>query len=358
VPANLEWEVRERRVERLIPVGQHLRPLAFRSGGGVTTLLQDSPLAMHQFMFDTPKYPAGGLAALNRKQIGDTPGLGVPSDVIGVTREGVSLYLDRETGRVTSQTVSIRRSIVVRLDDRDTVQSGCALGERAVAFIEEARPGTVLFRSIGEPSTAWTLPFPPGYTDGLEAKWSELRFGGAADGPCVLWAPRMRTVMIVSDSAVQPLGPFIEPVEPEAWYHHVWRWMTRAPAPVYTLDATGFPGGVAVLFAGRTDGSGRMVDLYAANGAYLETMVLPRPALRVAGNWARLFVLSEHRDTVLLASYMLPSAVSSGFPPEPSVPVDTRLYPAWLRALYPNASGGYRGAPRPKAPGRTAPPPK
>lgn len=158
------------------------------------------------------------------------------------------------------------------------------------------------------------MSFPAGYVDGRSVKWQDLRFGGSLGGACVLWASRMRSVVVVADTAVRPLGPYIEPVSTDSWYQRLWDRLTRS-ASVYTLDATSFPGGVALLFSGRSAGAGRMVDLYSDSGAYLQTMVLPRSALRVAGNRERLYVLSQHRDSILLASYILPWSLRSRMPP-------------------------------------------
>jgi hypothetical protein len=328
--ATPEWETREARVERWVPHGAHIVPLAFRSGGGLTALLQDSPRATFEFTFSNPAWPLGGV--LTQDTLSDTPNLGLPSDIVGVTRDGVPWYLDRQTGRVVSETISSRRELIATLDTVGTVRSACALGGRAIAYVTAQDSAELFVRDLATGSTN-VVAFPPPYAGRWSVRWSDVRFGGSLNGQCVLWSSRMSTAMLVSDSAVRLLGPFVEPVRPEAWYRRLARWITRVGPPVYALDATSFPGGIAVLFGGHTAGAGRMVDLYSDSGAYLETMVLPRPALRVAGNDARLFVLSESLDSILLASYILPAAVRSRAQPTDTetTKIDIRLPPKWLR---------------------------
>lgn len=336
-PGQLEWEVRERPIERMIPVGRHVQPLAFRSGGAVTTLLTDHPLATYQIMYDVPGHPTGGLAAANRNPIGDMVGLGTPSDVVGVTSDGISLYLDRTTGSVRSQTVSIRRSLVTVLDSVDRVQSACMLGSRTIAFVTARRQDSVFYRDVDGDGAPRALSFPASYLDSTGARWSDLRFGGSDNAPCVLWAPRMRTVVLVSDSALRPLGRLVSSSAGERWPQRLWD-LLRRHRPADVLDATTIPGAVAILAAGRSDDAGRIVDFYGDDGRYLETLVLPRPSLRIAGNYARLFVLSEHRDSVLFASYVLPRDIRPRIPADSARAVDAHVPAEWLRRL--RASNG------------------
>ena len=164
-------------------------------------------------------------------------------------------------------------------------------------------------QDFASPYDVRRLPVPSGYVDGVDVRWTDLRFGGSRKGPCVLWAPRMRSVLLVSDSGVRPMGSLVEQVQRENWYQRTWRWITRQPARPYVIDASSFPGGVAILSAGRTPGARRMVDLYDDAGTYEETMVLPMPSMHIAGNGQRLYVLRQNGDSVLLASYVFPSTI-------------------------------------------------
>lgn len=328
-----EWEVREWKVERYIARGHHLEPVAFRSGGGVTALLQRSPLAMYEFMFDVPGHPAGGLADPRKAWIEGNPPFGSPSDIAGVTRDGVTLYLDGATGDIKAQTVSSRRAEVLDLGTSGSVQSACALGPNAFAYIDGSQPGEIFVRYVDSSAPARRLAFPSGLVDSNEVRWSQLRFGGSNGGACVLWAPRMRAVVVVGDTALHAIDDFIEPVKPEPWFARIWHWLSRTPPHPYALDVTSVPGAVAVLVAGSTSGAGRIVDFYADSGSYLETMVLPRRALRVAGNHQRLFVLRESLDSILFASYVLPWSLRRGMAPEQPGAIDARLPAAWRRAL-------------------------
>ncbi len=252
----------------------------------------------------------------------------------GVTPDGITWYLDSASGRVVSRTVSATSKIEATLDSAGAPRVGCVIDGRAIAFIENAHPETVFVQPLSPPAHVRALRIPRGYVDGLAVRWPEVHFGGSLGGPCLMWAPRMSTVMIVTDSAVRPLGPFVEPVIQEPWYRSIW-YRIRHSAPVYTRDATSYPGGVAVLFAGHTAGADRMVDLYAESGAYLQTLVLPHRALRVAGNGERIYVLSQRLDSILLASYILPWSIRAGIRHPATIRVDTRLDPRWLRQLHP-----------------------
>jgi hypothetical protein len=331
--AEREWEVREYKVERYLPIGHHLEALSFRSGGGLTTLLQRAPNAAWGFMFGTPSHPVGGVVPLNGADLADLPGLGTPIDVVGVTSDGVSVYLDSDSGRIVSRTVSARGGVVARIRTPGSAQSACLLGEARIAYISVAHPDTIFIQDIDADRPPRAIVFPGGYVDGDVVRWKQLRFGGSNDGGCVLSAPMMSTVVLVTDSLARALGPFIEPAIQESRWHRLGRIVTREPAPRFALDATTFRGGVAVLFGGYSAGRGLLVDLYEDDGRYVETIVLPRPALKIAGNAGRLFVLSEAQDSILVASYFLPTAVRSTAV-DSSFRVDTKLSPRWLKMLH------------------------
>jgi hypothetical protein len=104
-----------------------------------------------------------------------------------------------------------------------------------------------------------------------------------------------------------------------------------------------------------------MVDLYAADGAYLETLVLPARALRIAADGERLYVLRQARDSVLMASYVLPwgirSRIRAAVPAQARTPGALRgpqgarrVRGGWLPELEPDAPAGDRGAAPPERP--------
>jgi hypothetical protein len=265
---------------------------------------------------DSAAAPAGGPIRPHKSDY--RPPIGIPSDIVGVSSQGLTWFLDPERGRVTGQDVGGNRVVIADLRVRGTVRTACALGEHAIAFLDAARPGQVFVHDLTEPFTTRTMSFPAGFVDEHSVRWTDLRFGGSPEGPCVLWAPHMHSVIVVSDSSVQPLGPFVEPLsaterdeqERGAWHRWLTYWFTRAaPPPVGALDATSVPGGVAVLFAGRTPYAGRLVDFYTETGQFLETMRLPFRARRIAGTRHRLLVLSARGDSVYVASYILPAKV-------------------------------------------------
>ncbi|MFQ5703822.1 MAG: hypothetical protein ACE5HT_07355 [Gemmatimonadales bacterium] len=308
--ARPEWEVREWEVEDMAGPGGRITALAFRAGGGLVVMLQDSPRTIWEFMFQLPAYPSIQALSDEWPQRHPAPAIGFPTEVVGVTADGAAWFLDSETGRVTSQNVAGYRATITQLGHYGFVRRACALGERAIAFLDDARPGWVFIQRIEPPADEWTLRFPREVLDNPHVDWTDLRFGGSLEGPCVLWTPRMSTVVVVSDSETHALGPFIEPPRAESWYANLTRRVTRSSRVLTALDATSFPGGVAILFGGRTAHAGSLVDFYDRSGKYIETMLLVRRALRVAASRYRLFVLSQHQDSVWLASYVLPAAVS------------------------------------------------
>lgn len=310
--ATAEWEAPAWVLGRYKTVGARLDVVAMRSGGGIVAVLQRAPLATYEIMLEgltTQRRISVVGGTVRQAQYGTNPPLGNPIDVVGVTADGVGWYLDVDSGRILSQDVGGMRRVEVSLGARAAPRSGCLLGDRGVAFLDSAHVDTVFVQDIAPPHDVRRLPLPGGYVDGVDVRWTDVRFGGSRKGPCVLWAPRMRTVLLVSDSAVRPLGPLVEPVQRENWYQRSWRWIARQPAPRYVIDASSFPGGVALLVGGRTPGARRMIDLYDDAGTYEETMVLPMPSMRIAADCQRLYVLRQNGDSVLFASYVLPSAI-------------------------------------------------
>jgi len=322
-----EWTVREPAVERLLAGGQRLNVVAFRAGGGLIALLQHAPDAWWGFMFQAPGAPSGG--AIGAPPHGmSAPGFTTelrsriksPSDIVGVSADGVAWYLDAATGRITSLSVSGYRAPIPGLRLPGTARRACALAGGAIAFLDDTAPGRVFVQDLNRIGGDRSLTLPTQLLTDAGAEWSELRFGGSLGGPCILWAPVLPTVVVVTDSATRPLGPFIETMRPDPWYTRFRRWVERKPSPVAAISATSFPGGVAVLFGGRTPYAHRLVDFYSKTGRYLESMLLPKPALSIAEGESRLFVLSQIGGAVRLASYILPDAIPVGTIP-PATPL-------------------------------------
>lgn len=327
-PAEREWEVRERQVERFRPRGQSLQAIGFGSGGSITTVVLKSPRAIYQFDYFSPTVVTGGLARWWEPYPPGMLQLTAPTDVVGVTSDGIPLYLDASTATVKTSTISAQRVLVIALDSTPAVQSACALDARTFAFVESSRPDTVFLRSIGQ-RTARRVALVPRDLEALPTPWSTVRLDGSMGAGCALWAPTWPDVVTIADSTVHPQWSLPFRSSAMAWPTRLLAWLRhRDSRPVIARDVTVFPGGVAVLSA-----SGDGVDLYSMDrGVYLETIALPRPALRITGAGPRLFVLSQAQDTVRLASYVLPEnaralAPHGGLPRIPPPP------PAWLRAL-------------------------
>jgi len=309
--AELEAEARVWDIEKWVPQGEVIRPV-LRSGAGLAALVSERVLAAQLIILrDMPRVVVTG-GRINEWVRDGTPtnaGLGHPVDVVGVTPQGTAWFLDSAGARVVSRDISGRSELITTLPRGRKPFGGCALDSTAIAYIDAATPDFVFVHRVDGAPPARALPFPGGYADGRNSRWRDLRFGGSLGGHCVLWAPHMPVVLVVTDTGLTPVGPFVEPVPRMHWYHHLSRWIWRRPPPVYVLDATSVPGAIAVLYAGRTKGAGRIVDLYGESGAYLQTMVLRAPTLRVAGNRERLYALRQGGDTVLFASYVLPWSV-------------------------------------------------
>lgn len=306
--------------------GTSFHPIAFRAGGGVASLLQGPPRQQWMFLLADSAQLASG-SPVNPREAGDRAPLREPSDIVSVSDDGETWYLDPGIGRVTSQDIGGNRAVVASLGTRRTVRTACALGDSTIAFVDSGRPGRIFVHGIGTPSAFRELPFPDGLLTDGGVRWPDLRFGGSPGGPCVLFAPRMRGVVVVTDSSARAIVPFVEPLSPVdrlhasgAWYVRLLGFLRRDPQRIGAMDATSVSGGVAVLFAGGTDDAGRLVDFYDASGAYRITMRLPHRALRIAGTHHRLVVLSERHGEVSLASYLLPARVRSQAPAdEPDV---------------------------------------
>ena len=334
--AHAEWER-----EVTSTVGATSPVLALRAGYGIVTLLQDAPLAKWMFtLADTGRVSAGGSIGRSEPFVPGRPRMGQPSDIVTVDEDGASWFLDPRTGRIIRQDVGGYRHLVGRLRAEGDVLTACALNGRVV-FLDSGRPTEVLVQSLDPPFVTRALPGATQFMSAIDAERAQLRFGGSATGVCVLRSPYLPGVLLVSDSAVVALGPFIEPTGRVRDKEDRSRAPLlsdfgdgRGPRVVGALDATSFPGGVAVLFEGRSQDAGRVIDLYAEAGSYLGTIRLPHRARRIAGTGHRIIVLSTRNDRSYLASYVLPlEARFAGFggeqsKPAPSPPVGSSAVPA------------------------------
>jgi hypothetical protein len=294
--------------------GATLHPVAFRAGAGLAATIHGPSRSHWKFFLARRGHPGSGGRHVVELQ-GFRPSIWNRTDIVGIASDGRVWYLDRETGSVVSEDVGAFGELIARLGARGTVRSGWALGERAIAFVDDAQPWRVLVRDLGSAAPTRTVPLDAIDSTGLP--WASLRFGGSPDGGCVLWSPRLDGILVVSDSLVRALGPLVEPpplappTPRNPWYARLLG-HEAPPAPAArpgALDATTFAGGVAVLYAGQTPEAERLVDLYAEDGAYQETMRLPRRALRIASTAGRLITIETERDSVFIASYVLPARV-------------------------------------------------
>ncbi|MHB1863064.1 MAG: hypothetical protein ACYCVL_08845 [Gemmatimonadaceae bacterium] len=327
--SSREWEVPEWQVARFLAHGQPLQAVGFGSGGSITTLVQQAPRAIYQFEYSNPQVVTGGLTQWwNPAAPGVLP-LDTPTDVVGVTPDGVPLYLDSSTATVKTSTISGQRVLVAVLDTLPVVQSACALDTRTIAFVESIHPDTVFIRRIGQ-SVPRAVPLMATPGDSLPPSWTGARFGGSMGSGCALWAPHWRRVATIVDSTIRSEGRLRWASTTPAWWRRLLAWVARrAVRPEFAEDVTVFPGGVAVL-----SDAGTAIDLYAMDsGEYLRSMPLPRPALRIAGAGPRIFTLRQARDSILLASYVLPQMARALAPQAGGLPAETASPPKWLRVL-------------------------
>jgi hypothetical protein len=296
-------------LQTAMATGEKLQPISFRSGGGVTSLLRKGP-ALFEFIYDSPNAPAAEIwrssAAATRRDL--------PIGLIGVTPEGFSLFIDAD-GVVRAISVGGYTGPIATLSRRDTVASGCAVDDfRAVAYVARNRPDTVLIVTLGEPSRH---PVFPTNDPHRESDWSTFRFSGSLGGPCVLWSPQSKRLLLVSDTGVNVVKVRDEHIINEPLGQKLWRWLGLLPPRTYLSDVTSFPGGIAILAAGRASADRQLVDLYGVAGAYLGSIHLERPVIAIAGAPGRLFTVEEERDQFMVASYALPATVRAAAPRRP-----------------------------------------
>lgn len=333
VTPNQEWEVPEHEIERRFPRGRQLQVLGFGSGGGITALVTQIPRRGYTFFYDSPSrgFDVG-------RDLGWSPHQGVsrlttttPSSIVGVTVDGFVLILDQNTSAVGVWGAGGGRLLIAGvLDSLSKVQAACAPDARTVIFLESASRDTVRFQSLGQAGdrVGGTVLSANGNAN---APWETATLTGLMGAGCVLWAPSWREVVPIPDTTLgapwvlrwsSRRPPMLSRIV--HWFHG-----SRQPAPVITRDITVFPGGIAVL-----PSDGKAIDLYSfADGRYLETLALPRPALRIAGAPNRLFVLSQAQDSILLASYTLPLNARALAPDGWQQERTDEPVPAWLRLL-------------------------
>lgn len=304
VAPHREWEVSEREIERWVPRGQQLNPVGFGSGGDITALVTENPRKGYLFEYTSPTRPlTGGRGhGYGPRSIPDAPDAKTPTSVVGVTGDGFALFLDQHTAAVGAWDIGgIRLLIVTKLDSTPVVQTACAPDAHTITFLESSHRDTILFRSLDGLADR-RLDIGSSLADSSRAPWTTATLTGLLGAGCVLWGPNWSGLIPVTDSTVGPPWPLRWSSAYISTFSRMVNWISRSPPAAITRDVTVFPGGIAVLPA-----DGKAIDLYSFHGGrYLETLVLPRPALRIAGAPNRLFVLSQAQDTILLASYVLP----------------------------------------------------
>lgn len=274
-PSWQEWEVPEWHLQRFLTHGQPLEATGFGSGGNITALVQRDPRAIYQLEYSDPRVVTGGLTKWSG------PGLlpiDSPTDVVGVTPDGIPLYLDASTATVKTSTISRQRVLVAVPDTLPVVQSACALDTRTIAFVESRHPDTVFVRRIAQ-SVSRSVPLGAAPGDSLPPSWTAARFGGSMGSGCVLWAPNWRSVATFIDSTIHSEWSLPWASAAPSWPRRLLaRLRHRTVRPVFLEDVTVFPGGVAVL-----SDAGTVIDLYRMDsGEYLRSMSLPRRTLRIA----------------------------------------------------------------------------
>jgi len=328
-PSSREWEVPEWDVERFLAHGQPLRPVGFGSGGSITTLVQEAPRGIYQFEYASPQVVTGGLTRWCKAAGPGVVCLDTPIGVVGVTPDGIPLYLDSTSATVMTSTISGQQVLVATLDTLSVVQSACALDMRTIAFVESVHPDTVFIRRIGQPVRR-AIPLTATSDDSLPPSWAAVRLGGSMGAGCAIWAPHWRGVATLVDSTIDSEWRLRWVSTRPAWWRRLGAWVAgRTIRPVFAEDVTVFPGGVAVL-----SDAGTVIDLYAMDGGkYLGSMPLRQPTLRIAGAGPRIFTLRQALDSILFASYVLPRparalASRAGHRLDESVSP-----PQWLRQL-------------------------
>ena len=297
-----EWLVRVLGLEsRRRTDSTWLEPVAFRAGGGLVALLQARPTATYQFMLAVPKAPAW---TEEMRGFGGNPSLGAPGDLVNVTRDGVTWYLDTLRHRIVGQDVgNLRHPIGVA--PSGPVHSACAVTDSLLVFIRRDREGALFwYDHLGE-EVRGSARVPAGLLVPRGSTWAEFRLSGSRTGACVLHAPRAPGVVAVTPDGLGPLVRFVEPTsKARTWVDRLLgREGVQGPGAV---DATPIADAIAVLFAGQSDSAGRLVDYYSPRGVYLGTSVLPWRPRRIAGSDHRLYGVGELADSAVLASWVLP----------------------------------------------------
>lgn len=291
------------------------RLVAFGAGHGVAALIQRDPCQRTIFSLgDSARTVAFTRCSPTGKDEHPPPQPGLATDVVYSAMGGQPWFLEPRSRNVVSEDISAYRRLVTQLPAAGPVATACSTDGRLVAYLDSTNPGNLLFHDLLHPDSSWTTPLPQEFASEAEPHWSEIRFGGSTDGPCVLVAPRLRWFAIVLGDRAVRVGNFHEPIpapaDPPGWL--AWRRWFGPPtseAPPGPIDATGFPRGIAILYQGATPVGGQLVDLYDLSGRYQETMLLPRRAAAIAATPHRLMVLSERDGGWWLTSYLLPATM-------------------------------------------------
>lgn len=318
---HIEWQARVRRMERILPNAARIDPIAMRAGGGILAVLHNRPLTTTELMLGDAARAGSLHVSASPSQttefrgFGRNPALGKPADVVNVSKDGIAWYLDSDRLRITSQDVGGMRSVMGYIHPKGPVRRACALTDSLIAYLRDDDIGGVYIYPQVPGSEVRRFEIPQQLLTATVA-WPHVRLAGSRGGPCVAFAGHMPGLAIITDEEVRSVAAFVElPGRKQGRLSRLWS--TRRPDSIDVLDATSVPGAVAVLWAGRSDSAGRLVDFYSLRGAYMHTMVLPRRALRIAGAPHRLYVLAQYNDSVVVSSWVLPSVIRQAAPPPP-----------------------------------------
>ncbi|HEX7120733.1 MAG TPA: hypothetical protein VF178_00080 [Gemmatimonadaceae bacterium] len=253
-----EWEVHPHSVQQQLNAERDVEPLVLRAGHGVVAVIHHDPGTGWVFAHDLPKYPSGGRFARRPYM---KPPFGFPVDIVGVTDSGKAWLLEPLQGRVSSEDIGGYPYVLGILRTSQRVRRGCLFSASRLAYLDDTLPLQIFVRDFGESVSTDTLSVSAEWLGTDSTSWASLRFGGASVGHCILWAPKMEVVLRVSDSGTVAVGPLIEPPRAEGAGAALLRWIRRGDRAPLVGDATTFPGGVAVLMAGRGPDARRVIDV-------------------------------------------------------------------------------------------------
>jgi hypothetical protein len=244
------------------------------------------------------------------------------SDAVYAGRRGEVLHLDGQGGVVVAENIGGDLTVRGRLPSRAPILAACSSDGQYISYADSLTPGVVRVHDLRFPDSIRELVLPPEFLAEGPSTWAGVQMGGAPGEPCVLVAPRAGQFAVIEGDSVVWTAALHEPLAmapPRSrWERFLDRFRGQPPPPpVGPLDATSYAGGIAVLHQGATAEGGRLVDLYDRRGAYRETMILPRPAARIASTGTELLAMGHDGRQWWIALFWFP-----GEAPDPP-PADT-----------------------------------